>query len=226
MKVIPYQYICKLIYTEPHVRHMSRLLASGVPECRAHQRAVTLTTLCSLPSRNPYDPPARFSGFKASGLYGRMLDDRFWPPVYSAFASLAPGQASDHMTIPRVFFVPPMRADFSNYHNVTGYFLDNYRDGGLPTMAGKFETGVKAMHAALATLASPGNELSYPAARERNTVFFIRALVVLVAWLALLVFCFCRMFSRTFSSSLNSYVDARLLIGKLRLIAICLSFFG
>jgi hypothetical protein len=69
-------------------------------------------------------------------------------------------------------------------------------------------------------------ELSYPAVRERNTVFFIGALVVLVTWLALLVFCFCRMFSRIFSSRLNSYVAARLLIGKLRLIVICLSFFG
>jgi hypothetical protein len=200
-----------------HVEHPVHV--EGLINC-TYQFAGGLATLCPSRPREPYDPPALFSDFKASPASRQLFSSRFLPPVYAAFASisLAQGQASELMTIPRLFFSPWMTG---NHGNVTGYYL--YRS--LPGMATNLETGVRAMHATLATLISPNNGLLYTPVRVRNTVFFNGAVLVLAVWLALLAVCSWRMFSRTFSSSFNSYVAARLLFRELTFIKSCLYLF-
>jgi hypothetical protein len=144
------------------------------------------------------------SGFYYDGTFSDFMADhtpitvdrnRFWPPVYAAFASLAQDHASDNLTITRLFPMEPP---------------------GMHDMAASLINGVFRMHAAagIAALGTPPITRTTPV-RNRNTGFFVAAVVVLALWLLLLLICFWRLFSRAFGSSLNAYVAARLLVGTL-----------
>jgi hypothetical protein len=146
---------------------------------------------------------------------GRMLGNHLgtiWAPVYAVYAALAQIDTSDHLTIPRLFFASYGR----NFTDITQYYLS----ADVDDMAFILDGGVSTMHAALATLGMPliseGYNSSSSPVRQRNAEIFIAAVTVLGAWLVSLVICCRRMFSRTFSGSLNSYVAARLLYGALR----------